>query len=85
VLFDEFLASCVGRVLLAVIVNNVLELLIVTEAEFANDDLDDIGPNGELVCVLVKIKVVVECVGRLDAPIEVVFLVVDRQRLVLDP
>jgi hypothetical protein len=85
VLLDEFLASRVGQVLFVVVVGNVFELLIVAEEEFTNDDLDNIGTDGELVCVLVKIKVVVECVGCLDAPIEVVFLVVDRQRLVLDP
>jgi hypothetical protein len=85
VLLDEFLASRASRVLLTVVVGNVFELLIVAEEEFANDDLDDISTDGELICVLVKIKVVVERVGHLDAPIEVVFLVVDRQRLVLDP
>jgi hypothetical protein len=64
---------------------NVLELFIIMEEEVANDDIDDFGTDEKLVCVLVQIKVVMERVGHLDAPIETLFLLVDRRPLVLRP
>jgi hypothetical protein len=61
------------------------QLFVITEEEVANDDIDDLETNKELVGVLVQIKVVMQRVGRLDAPIEILFVLVDRHPLVLRP
>ncbi len=84
-LLDELLADRVGRVLFAIVSINVLELFIIAKEEVTNDDIDDLGTNEELIRVLVQIKVVMQRVGRLDAPIEILFLLVDRHPLVLRP
>jgi hypothetical protein len=84
-LFDELLADSVSRVLFAIIGVNVLELFVLAEEEVANDDIDDFSIDEELVHVLVQIKVVMQHVGRLDVPIEILFLLVDRHPPVLRP
>ena len=76
-LLNELLAGCVSRILLAVIVINVFELLVIAKEEVANDALDDLGTDEELVCILVHIKMVMQRVGCLDAPTEMLFLLVD--------
>jgi len=43
---------------------NVLELFIIMKEEVANDDIDDLGTDEELVRVLIQIKVVMQHVGR---------------------
>jgi hypothetical protein len=75
----------VGRVLFAIVNVNVLELFVIAEEEVANDDIDDLDTYEEFVRVLVQIKVVMQRVGRLDAPIEILFFLVDRHPLVLCP
>jgi hypothetical protein len=60
-------------------------MFFIAEEEVANDDIDDLGTDEELVSVLVQIKVVMQRVGRLDAPIEILLLLVDRHPLVLRP
>jgi len=84
-LLDELLTDRVGRILFAIIGVNVLELFVIVDEEVANDDIDNLGTYEELVRVLVQIKVVMQRVGRLDAPIEILFLLVDRHLLVLCP
>jgi hypothetical protein len=82
---DELLANRVGRILFAIVSVNVLELLVIVEEEFANDDIDDLSTYEELVRVLVQIKMVMQRVGHLDAPIEILLLPVDQHPLVLCP
>jgi hypothetical protein len=84
-LLDEFLADRVGRVLFAIIGVNVLKLFIIAEEEVANDDIDNLSTDEEFIRVLVHIKVVMQRVDRLDAPIEILFLLVNRHPLVLRP
>jgi hypothetical protein len=84
-LLDELLANHIDEVLFTIVDINVLELFVIAEGEVANDDIDDLGTYEELIRVLVQIKVVMQCVGRLDAPIEILFLLVDRHPLVLCP
>ncbi len=64
-LLDELLADHVSRVLFAIVGVNVLELFVIAEKEVANDDIDDLGTDEELVRVLVQIKMVMQHVGRL--------------------
>jgi hypothetical protein len=84
-LLNELLADHVGWILFAIVGVNVLKLFIIAEEEVANDDIDNFDTDEELVRVLVQIKVVMQCVGHLDAPIEILFLLVDRHPLVIYP
>jgi len=58
VLLDELLVDCIGQVLFAIVNVNVLEMFVIAEEEVANDDIDDLDTDEELVRVLVQIKVV---------------------------
>jgi len=60
-------------------------LLIIAEEEVANDDIDDLGTDEKLVRVLAQIKMVMQRVGHLDAPIEILFLLVNQHPLVFHP
>ncbi len=84
-LLNELLADHVGWILFAIVGVNVLKLFIIAEEEVANDDIDNFDTDEEFVRVLVQIKVVMQCVGHLDAPIEILFLLVDRHPLVIYP
>jgi hypothetical protein len=84
-LLDELLADRIGRVLFTIIGVNGLELFVIMEEEVANDDIDNLDTDEELVRVLVLIKMVMQRVGCLDAPIEILFLLVDQHPLVLHP
>ncbi len=77
--------DCVGRVLFTIVDVNVLELFVIAKEKVANDDIDNLGTDEELVHVLVQIKVVMQRVGHLDAFIEILFFLVDRHPLVLRP
>ncbi len=76
-LLDELLADRISQVLFAIVGVNVFELFVIVEEEVVNDDIDDLGTDEKLVRVLVQIKVVMQHVGCLDAPIEILFLLVD--------
>ncbi len=52
-LLDEFLANRVGWVLFAIVGVNVFELFIIAKEKVANDDIDNLDTNEELVRVLV--------------------------------
>jgi uncharacterized membrane protein (Fun14 family) len=52
-LLAEFLADSVGRVLFTIVGVNVLELFVITEEGVANDDIDDLDTDEELVHVLI--------------------------------
>ncbi len=74
----------IGQVLFA-IVDQTFELFVIAKEKVTNDDSHNLNTNEELVCVLVQIKVMMQCVGRLNAPIEILFLLVDQHPLVLRP